>query len=174
MTVNGPSNTTRTRSTSSRRTHRSYSAQNNDEVKATSPCCPTRKLNSYGRPHIRPLRVDSARDVLHCRFGNDVKQDFTYLPGSGSDCVALLILKSVNPSAFVQRENLWFSKHVRFLVRVFKRDLRHPGANAEGAGRITCHYDLKRFLTAPAIPTRPVPRSNIVVGSGTGLLVICP
>ena len=38
----------------------------------------------------------------------------------------------------------------------------------------SCHYDLKRLLTAPATPTRPVPRSNIVAGSGTGLLVICP
>ena len=49
-----------------------------------------------------------------------------------------------------------------------------PRSECGGANRITCHYDLKRFLTAPATPTRPVPRSNIVAGSGTGLLVICP
>ena len=35
MTVNGTLNTTPARSTSSRRTHRLYSAQINDEVKAT-------------------------------------------------------------------------------------------------------------------------------------------
>ena len=41
--------------------------------------------------------------------------------------------------------------------------------------RIVCYYDLTRFLTAPATPSRPVPRRNILVGSGTGaLLVICP
>ena len=34
--------------------------------------------------------------------------------------------------------------------------------------------DLNRFLTAPAIPSRPVPSKNILVGSGTALPVICP
>ena len=36
------------------------------------------------------------------------------------------------------------------------------------------YRDLKRFRAAPAIPSRPVPRSNMLVGSGTGLAVICP
>jgi hypothetical protein len=34
--------------------------------------------------------------------------------------------------------------------------------------------DLKRFLTAPAMPSRPVPSKNMLVGSGTALPVICP
>jgi hypothetical protein len=33
---------------------------------------------------------------------------------------------------------------------------------------------MNRFLTAPAIPSKPVPRSNILAGSGTALPVICP
>src|SRR5215217_4467191 len=36
------------------------------------------------------------------------------------------------------------------------------------------HRDLKRFLTAPLRPSRPDPRSNMLVGSGTGAPVICP
>src|SRR5215217_2788661 len=36
------------------------------------------------------------------------------------------------------------------------------------------YRDIKRFLTAPPRPNRPDPRSNMLVGSGTGLLVICP
>ena len=35
-------------------------------------------------------------------------------------------------------------------------------------------HDLKRFLNAPTAPSKPVPRRNILAGSGTGLLVICP
>ena len=53
-----------------------------------------------------------------------------------------------------------------------------PAPSAESEGCQSNHFvttrKLKRFLTAPATPTRPVPRSNIVVGSGMGLLVICP
>ena len=33
---------------------------------------------------------------------------------------------------------------------------------------------MKRFLTAPIAPNKPVPRRTILVGSGTVLVVICP
>src|SRR6185295_15555714 len=35
-------------------------------------------------------------------------------------------------------------------------------------------YDLKRFLTAPIAPSKPVPRRTMLAGSGTVLVVICP
>lgn len=34
--------------------------------------------------------------------------------------------------------------------------------------------DFNRLLTAPATPNKPVPKRSMVVGSGTGLPVICP
>ena len=34
--------------------------------------------------------------------------------------------------------------------------------------------DVKRFLTIPPMPSRPVPSKNMLVGSGTALPVICP
>ena len=41
--------------------------------------------------------------------------------------------------------------------------------------RVVINQRLKRFLTAPAKPSRPVPKRTILAGSGTaGFEVICP
>ena len=42
---------------------------------------------------------------------------------------------------------------------------------------VDSHYsslDLKRFLTIPARPNKPLPSRNMLAGSGTALPVICP
>lgn len=73
-------------------------------------CCPTESLNRYSRPHVRPLLITFACG-WRSGFSNYVKQNLTHLARSRSYCIALLILESINLSAFIQRKNRWFGVH---------------------------------------------------------------
>ena len=82
----------------------------NDEVKATVPAALTLKLYSYGRPYIRPLRIQFARRGRG-GLGDYIKQNFAHLARSRSYRVALLVLEGINLSALVERKNRWLSGH---------------------------------------------------------------
>src|SRR5437868_4418210 len=120
----------------------------NDELKVmilsqTANCGQTRKLYSNRSTHIRSLcgwNVNSARNALRSRFGNDVEQHFTHFPRARSDRVALFVLKSVNLTVRVQGKNHRFSVHVYTTLLypdsetdrtpVLNRTIRHPPARA--------------------------------------------
>ena len=125
---------------------------------------PDRKLNRNRRPHVTPLcgrDIYLARDTLRSGLGNDVKQYLANLACAGSDRVSLFVLKRINLPIGIQGKDHWFSVH----------SLRNPLSPFDQ------FYSLRavnRFLTAPAIPSKPDPRSSILAGSGTALPVICP
>src|SRR5678815_1526281 len=80
-------------------------------------------------------------------------------------------------SAYIKKSPLiWRAqiKHSPFVIMFSKTDWTTGTLNG-GCQTIHCHRDLKRFLSAPATPSRHVPSKNMLAGSGTaGLLVICP
>jgi hypothetical protein len=161
---------------------------------------PDLKLNGYSSPHVRTLYgwdIYSARNTLRGRLRDDVKQNFTHFARPRPNGIALFVSQSVDQPICVKGKNHWFSVHCfsqsPSFTRVRKADpVFYSGASLEygdGAqsrsGSIKpphskeasvsiVYRDLRRFLAAPAIPTSPVPRSNILAGSGTGLPVICP
>lgn len=80
----------------------------NDEVRSEifcSTCRPNPKLNCDRSPYIWTLRdwsIYSARDAGRSWFRDDVKKDFTYLTGSGSDSISFFILKGVDPAVEIK------------------------------------------------------------------------
>ena len=145
------------------------SAPNNDEVRGRGgtdpgPRLERRKLNSDSRPHITALRsgyVYSTGNAGRGWLSNNVKQHFANLARTGANRVPLFILERIDGSICVQGEDHRFSEHFQNLP-LSPLDL---GYSTGG---------LNRRLTAPAIPIKPVPRSNMLAGSGTALPVIWP
>ena len=129
-------------------------------LNGAKPPLRTRKLYRNSRPHITSLRcgnVHSTGNAGRGWLGNDVEQHLANLARTGANRVPLFILERIDSSIVIQGEDHRFSVHSQNL---------HLFAYSTGG--------LNRRLTAPAIPSKPVPRSNMLAGSGTALPVICP
>jgi hypothetical protein len=74
-------------------------------------------LYCYRSPHVRSRlywHIDPSRYGGGGWFGNDVQKDFANLASASSDCVTFFILKSVNLSAHIERQDHWCCVHLQF------------------------------------------------------------
>src|SRR5688500_17054372 len=107
----------------------------------------TGKLYRNGRPHVTSLRsgyVQCTGNAGRSWLGNNVEQNLANLACAGADRVSLLVLECVDCSIRIQR------KDHRFSVHMHNPPLSPIGSRYSTGG-------LNRRLTAPAIPSKPVP-----------------